>query len=196
MHSRCCWPPESARPDCLSLSLTSSHRAARCSDSLDELVERRPLDAVDAAGRTRRCRRSTSGTGSASGRPCRSAGGARRVDVRRRRCPGRRAGSRPRPGAGIRSFIRLKQRRNVLLPQPDGPMSAVIASAREFRARRPVRAPASRRSRSRRPRAEIIGCAVPTRRAVRIGPISKNRRWPQRTASGRIGALASLGTRT
>ena len=29
MHSRCCWPPESARPDCLSLSLTSSHSAAR-----------------------------------------------------------------------------------------------------------------------------------------------------------------------
>jgi hypothetical protein len=27
---------------------------------------------------------------------------------------------------GIRSFIRLKQRSNVLLPQPDGPIKAVI----------------------------------------------------------------------
>ena len=27
---------------------------------------------------------------------------------------------------GIRSFMRLKQRMNVLLPQPDGPMKAVI----------------------------------------------------------------------
>ena len=26
---------------------------------------------------------------------------------------------------GIRSFMRLKQRMNVLLPQPDGPMNAV-----------------------------------------------------------------------
>ena len=52
------------------------------------------------AGRRRRCRRSTSGTGWASGTPCRPARGAaststlRVVDV-----PGRRGGCRPRPGS-------------------------------------------------------------------------------------------------
>jgi hypothetical protein len=33
----------------------------------------------------------------------------------------------PTDAVGIRSFIRLKQRMNVLLPQPEGPMKAVIA---------------------------------------------------------------------
>ena len=32
MHRRCCWPPESACADCLSLSLTSSQSAACLSD--------------------------------------------------------------------------------------------------------------------------------------------------------------------
>ena len=39
MHRRCCWPPERPRPLCFSLSLTSSHSAARRSADLDALVE-------------------------------------------------------------------------------------------------------------------------------------------------------------
>ncbi len=31
MQSRCCWPPDNDRPLCFSLSLTSSHNAARVS---------------------------------------------------------------------------------------------------------------------------------------------------------------------
>ena len=42
MHSRCCCPPESDRPDFLrKSSLTSSQIAARWSDDLDDLVELR-----------------------------------------------------------------------------------------------------------------------------------------------------------
>jgi hypothetical protein len=33
----------------------------------------------------------------------------------------------------MRSFIRLRQRRNVLFPHPDGPMNAVISRARIVR---------------------------------------------------------------
>ena len=39
MHSRCCWPPDSDSPDCLSLSLTSFHSAARAQAGLDEVVQ-------------------------------------------------------------------------------------------------------------------------------------------------------------
>ena len=47
MHSRCCWPPESANADCLSLSLTSSHSAAWRERLLDDSSRplRRPVDA-------------------------------------------------------------------------------------------------------------------------------------------------------
>ena len=47
MQRRCCWPPESAVPGCLSLSLTSSQRAARRRLLLDELVHV-ALEAGDA----------------------------------------------------------------------------------------------------------------------------------------------------
>ena len=39
MHSLCCWPPERLRPLASSLSLTSSHSAARFSESCDAGVE-------------------------------------------------------------------------------------------------------------------------------------------------------------
>ena len=39
MHSRCCWPPESANADCLSLPLTSSQSAALTQRLLDDVVE-------------------------------------------------------------------------------------------------------------------------------------------------------------
>jgi hypothetical protein len=58
------------------------------------------------------------------------------MPIRRRRATGSVSGavmSRPSKrivppirALGIRSFIRLKQRRSVLLPHPDGPISAVI----------------------------------------------------------------------
>ena len=131
MHRRCCWPPDRPMPGLPRRSLTSSHSPAPRSAPLDVLVDvafARPL----AAARRRRCRRSTSsGTGSASGRPCRS---PRRtattstpaaVDVERRRAA-------PRPSArapGISSCMRLMQRTTVDLPQPDGPISAVARLA-------------------------------------------------------------------
>ena len=50
-----------------------------------------------------------------------------RIDVRRRRGPRRGRGSCPPTlTPGTRSFIRFRQRMNVLLPQPDGPITAVI----------------------------------------------------------------------
>ena len=45
---------------------------------------------------------------------------AYRLDSSNRICPSTRA-------VGIRSFIRLKQRSSVLLPHPEGPISAVMA---------------------------------------------------------------------
>ena len=39
MHSRCCWPPESANADCFSLSFTSSQSAALDERLLDDVVE-------------------------------------------------------------------------------------------------------------------------------------------------------------
>ena len=76
-----------------SLSLTSSHSAARVERLLDDVVELARFVAVDAAGRTRCCRRSTSGTGSASGTPCRCGAAPR---------PGRPSGRRgPRRGTAI-----------------------------------------------------------------------------------------------
>ena len=38
MHSRCCWPPDSASPDCLSLSLTSSQMCGPAKAGFDEVV--------------------------------------------------------------------------------------------------------------------------------------------------------------
>ena len=53
MHSRCCWPPDRLRPLAASLSLTSSHSAARRSAVLDpgvELGARQALVEPDAEG--------------------------------------------------------------------------------------------------------------------------------------------------
>ena len=50
MHSRCCWPPDRAKALCLSLSLTSSHSAARRRRLLDHVVQLGPRHAVDLRG--------------------------------------------------------------------------------------------------------------------------------------------------
>ena len=88
-----------------------------------------PFDAGDASGRRRRCRRCDFGNGFGfwNTMPMRrrtSTGST----LRRRR--GRRRGSASVPSTrapSMRSFIRLKQRSTVVLPQPDGPMNAVIS---------------------------------------------------------------------
>ena len=124
------------------------------------------LHAERCAARTRRCRRSTSGTGSASGTPCRCAAAPRRGRPRARRGRGRGRGPRPSTCApGIRSFIRFRQRRNVVLPQPDGPMNAVTAfsctssvASLEARARRRS-APRGRRCEDRLRRANVARAA-------------------------------------
>ena len=131
MHRRCCWPPDSASPDCLSLSLTSSHSAARRRLVLDELVHV-ALHAVDP-----RPERDVvvDRLGERVGLLEHHADPATdldRVDVLRR--TGRRRGTGRSPSTrvpGIRSFIRLIVRSSVDLPQPDGPMSAVICLRRE-----------------------------------------------------------------
>ena len=106
------------------LDLVPERRSAQ--RPLDPLVEVVPAGRGCAAPR-RRCRRSTSGTGSVSGRPCRSAAAPRPGRRRRRRGPGRGRGSGRRAGSpATGSFIRLRQRMKVDLPQPEGPISAVI----------------------------------------------------------------------
>ena len=114
-------------------------------------------------------------------------------------CPSTRA-------AGIRSFMRLMQRRIVDLPQPDGPMMAVTSLAANVESRRPCTASACRsrrrrsridtRGRRRRPRASRRrGSAVARdRRARRVG--ARRRRRLGGAGSGRApaGARAALST--
>ena len=101
MHSRCCWPPESAPPGASRRSLTSFQRpaAVRQSSTRSSLLVRDAL-AGAASGRRARSRGSTSpGTGWASGRPCRCARRASMGARRRRRCRRRRAAPRRRARA-------------------------------------------------------------------------------------------------
>ena len=127
MHSRCCWPPDSAPPGCRRRLRTSFHSPARRRLDSTSASLSPHLDAGQLAGRSARCRRSTwSGTGWASGTPCRSGCAPRWALARVGRCPRRRAAPRrPVRRRGIISCIRLRIRRNVDLPQPDGPISAV-----------------------------------------------------------------------
>ena len=128
MQRRCCWPPDRPRADFLSRSFTSSHRAAPRSER-STMSSRSPFDAGDRAARRRRCRRSTSGTGWASGRPCRCAGAPRRGRRRGRRGRRRGSGASPRlagPGDQVVHAVEAAQD-TVVLPQPDGPMNAVIS---------------------------------------------------------------------
>ncbi len=86
----------------------------------------RPCSAARAASPRRRCcRRSTSGTASASGTPCRCGCAA---------CSGRPRGEDVLPSIitsplarwpGYRSYIRFSTRSSVDLPQPDGPIMPV-----------------------------------------------------------------------
>ena len=171
MHSRCCWPPESAPPGVPSRFFTSFHSPARSRQSLDDARPRAPRPRCAharqlQAGRAR-CRRCSSpGTGSASGTPCRSAADLGRPTACRGRCRRRRAGSSPASEApGTSSCIRLRMRRNVDLPQPDGPMSAVTCAGPACRATR-GRAPCGRRTRrSRRARRSMLA-ALARRRCV------------------------------
>ena len=126
MHRRCCWPPERARAESSSRSLTSSHKRRLLQAALGDLRQQRPGHAARRrAARKPRSRRSTWGTGSISERPCRRAAAGRPGRCRAGRCPRRRAGYSPLWRVpSIRSFMRLSARRNVDLPQPEGPISA------------------------------------------------------------------------
>ena len=129
MHRRCCWPPDRPRPDAFRRSFTSSHSAAPRRDR-STMSSSSPffLHAVDPgpegdvvvdALRER------------VGLLEHHADAAAHLDRRRR--PGRRGrcrGSMSVPSTrapSMRSFMRLKQRSTVVLPQPDGPMNAVIS---------------------------------------------------------------------
>src|SRR5262245_20196827 len=68
---------------------------------------------------------------------------------------------------GIRSFIRLKQRSSVLLPQPDGPISAVIL---------------------------LRGISIETSRRARAEPYQTDRSCAESTTGGAAaGAPATVG---
>ena len=128
MHSRCCWPPDSASAESCSRSLTSSQIAAALQALLDPAVQlgsrRRQAVQAEAVGdvledRLRKRVRLLEHHADAA---------AQRHDVgpRRRRCRRRRSGPGLRRACpAMMSFIRFSVRRNVLLPQPDGPMNAV-----------------------------------------------------------------------
>ncbi len=89
---------------------------------------------------------------------------------------------------GMMSFIRLSVRRNVLLPQPDGPMKAVTTLGADLE--RDVRAaPACRRRRSSAPRrrsSAATGCVVVPGRGARHEAWPASRwaaRWVRRRSS-------------
>ena len=127
MQSRCCWPPERRSAGWSRLSSTSSQRPARsqrlahrrlelalATAACEPLLAQRVGDVVEDAHRER------VGLLEDHARP---AGAARSPRARRR--PRRRAGSRPsRVAVGVSSTSRLSERSSVVLPQPDGPISA------------------------------------------------------------------------
>ena len=121
MQSRCCWPPERARALFLSRSLTSSQRAAPLQRLLDLLVEvAASADDAQAVGHVL-VDRLREGVGLLEDH----------ADAPAHLRPGRRlrrgdpdavvAGSRPSiREPGIRSFMRLRQRRTVRLAAAGG----------------------------------------------------------------------------
>ena len=129
MHRRCCCPPDSAEPGWSSRSLTSSHspprrrqrsiRSARADRDDLHAGELQPGGHVvgDRHGRER-VRLLEHHADAAAGLGDR--------DARASRCRCRRAAPRrPASPTATDSCIRLRMRRNVDLPQPDGPISAV-----------------------------------------------------------------------
>ena len=133
-------------------------------------------------------RSSSRGTGSASGTPCRCACAPASRSTRRRRCRRRRArpdrrSARP----GITSCIRLRMRRKVDLPHPDGPMSAVTRRAsiaseqRSSTLRLPNHTLHVRRRRASR-RGLLSGCSV--RRRARGAPSELRCRKAESVSSG------------
>ena len=128
MHRRCCWPPDSASAESCSRSLTSSQSAADLQALLDPAVQlgRGSRQAVDAQAvrdvlEDRFRKRVRLLEHHADPPPQRR---RRRRPARRCRWPSMRTAPSTRV-PGMMSFIRFSVRRNVLLPQPDGPMNAV-----------------------------------------------------------------------
>ncbi len=128
MHRRCCWPPESASADVCSRSLHLVPERRRLQARLDAAAQllARARQAVDAQAvgdvvEDRLRKRIRLLEHHADAPPQIDDVDRRRVDVAGRRCGPSPRRARP----GTMSFIRLSDRRNVDLPQPDGPMSAV-----------------------------------------------------------------------
>ena len=127
MQSRCCWPPDMPNAFVLSRSLTSSQSAPRRSALLDDLVHvalhaehaRAERDVV--VDRLRERVRLLEHHPDPLAHLDRVDVGAVEVLAVVEDLPSTRA-------PGIRSFMRLRQRISVLLPQPDGPISAVMRS--------------------------------------------------------------------
>ena len=127
MHSRCCCPPESCSAESFSRSCTSSHSAARVSDF--STISYSTCLAANA-GHARPVRHVLENRLRKRVRLLKHHADPLpqldHVDLAARRMSS--PSSRISPSTrvpSIKSFIRLRHRRNVLLPQPDGPMSAV-----------------------------------------------------------------------
>ncbi len=127
-------------PTCLRRSLTSSHSAAPAQRRLDDLVERPRLRADDAGAvgdvvvdRLReRVGLLEHHADAAADLDRVDVGAVEVVAVVEDACP--RRGRR-----GSRSFMRLRQRSTVVLPQPDGPMNGGDLVAADVESRRPGR---------------------------------------------------------
>ena len=127
MHRRCCWPPERPTPGWPRRSLTSSHRpgaAQRAPRRARWTSTPRIAGELQPGGDVVEDRHRRERVGLLEDHPDRPPDGDD-VDVRRRRCRGRRADSPSACAPGISSCMRLMQRTSVDLPQPDGPIIAV-----------------------------------------------------------------------
>ena len=128
MQSRCCWPPDRPVPGVCNRSLTSSHSAAwRSACSTRSGISRfgaRPFNRGPYATLSKIVFGNGFGCWNTIPTSRRSATGS--VPLENTDTPSRRMSPECRV-CGISSFNRFTERRNVLLPQPEGPISAVTA---------------------------------------------------------------------
>ena len=126
MHSRCCWPPDRLKALSLQLVLDLVPQGGPGQALLDQVVHV-GLDAVDLGSEgdvvVDRLGERVGLLEHHADAPADLDGahpGPYRASPSKSMRPSTRA-------PGIRSFSRLRQRRNVVFPQPDGPIRAVIS---------------------------------------------------------------------
>ena len=124
MHRRCCWPPESPRPDWPSLSRTSSHRpASRRHFSTSSSASARPTLRM-RRGPYRMLSRMDMGNGLGCWNTMPTLTRSSLASPLKMSRPATSMTPSVRT-VGTKSHMRLKVRSSVDLPQPEGPMNAV-----------------------------------------------------------------------